>query len=250
MKLLIQIRTSTRPQRSATRFKSLPPAPINPCHFFHSDCQKQELLSAKEQSPGPCSAMVLRFRRLVSHSNSGALAYPERRQLLAVTLLLLLLCTSLRVSDCSGSAATGPGAVSFAANSASSEGEFQAPALDPGGWEVKKFEQVQRCLACRFVQETAVGNTDELAVSSKDFGQIMLKTCPSLPSFLRPACNDASAAINRMQSSAAHSDICHSSSACSVPLLDPFETAKLLASACEPSRCTIYHHVSRSTPTA
>jgi hypothetical protein len=159
-------------------------------------------------------------------------------------LLLALLLATVRGTDSAGGAAAAAAKVSFAANSAGSDGEFQAPALDAGGWEMKKFEQVQRCLACRYVQETAASSTGAPAASSKLFGAKLLETCPSLPPFLRAACNDASAAISRMKRSAAHGDVCHAAGVCSVPLVDPFETAALLASACEPSRCTIYHHVS------
>jgi hypothetical protein len=93
-------------------------------------------------------------------------------RLLALTLLLIVLqfCPSVAASA---------GEVSFAATSAAADGEFQAPALNPEGWEVKKFEQVQRCLACRYVQETAGSDGSS---SSQSFARIMLQTCPSLPS--------------------------------------------------------------------
>jgi hypothetical protein len=133
--------------------------------------------------------------------------------------------------------------VSFAANSAGSDGEFQPPALNPDGWEVKKFEQVQRCMACRYAQETAAGSADAGGATSAAFGSIMMRTCPSLPPFLKAPCNDAAAALNKMPSTAALSDLCHAAKVCSVPMVDPFETAKFLASSCDPSRCTIHHHV-------
>ncbi len=169
----------------------------------------------------------------------------KRRFSLAPALLLYLLQASLRIVDSSHGTAAATGGVSFAANSAGSDGEFQAPELNPQGWEVKKFEQVQRCLACRYVQETAAGDVESNEASSKVFGKLMTQSCPSLPPFVRGPCNDAAAAIKRMSAASASSDICHSAMVCSVPLIDPFETAKLLASTCEPSRCTIYHHVSQ-----
>jgi hypothetical protein len=174
-------------------------------------------------------------------TNACVLARFKSRRLLATVLFIVLVQASLCLSH---SAAPAAGEVSFTAKSAGSNGEYQAPAMDPGGWEVRKFEQVQRCLACRYVQETAAGSTDELATSSKVFGKIMLETCPSLPPFLRAPCNDASAAITRMEVFASPTDVCHAAGACSVPLVDPFETAKLLASPCQPPGCTIYHHVS------
>ncbi len=167
----------------------------------------------------------------------------KRRFSLAPALLLYLLQASLRIVDSSHDTAAATGGVSFAANSAGSDGEFQAPELNPQGWEVKKFEQVQRCLACRYVQETAAEDVESDEASSKIFGKLMTQSCPSLPPFVRGPCNDAAAAINRMSAASASSDICHAAMVCSVPLIDPFETAKLLASTCEPSRCTIYHHV-------
>jgi hypothetical protein len=135
--------------------------------------------------------------------------------------------------------------VSFSVNSAASDGEFQAPALNPEGWEVKKFEQIQRCLVCRFAQETAAGSADDGSSSSKLFGKLLFRTCPSLPHFLRAPCSDAAAAVSGLSPTPAFGDICHAAKVCSVPLIDPFESAKLLASSCEPSRCTIHHHVSR-----
>ena len=174
----------------------------------------------------------------------------RRRPSLAMALLLVLLQTLTRIVDSSHNTPAAAGGVSFAANSAGSDGEFQAPQLNPQGWEVKKFEQVQRCLACRYVQETAAGDFVSDAASSNAFGKLMLQTCPSLPPFARGPCNDAAAAINRMPAAAASSDICHAAMVCSVPLIDPFETAKLLASTCEPSRCTIYHHASGLASTA
>ena len=174
----------------------------------------------------------------------------KRRFLLAPALLLYLLQASLRIVDSSHDTAAATGGVSFAANSAGSDGEFQAPELNPQGWEVKKFEQVQRCLACRYVQETAAEGVESDEASSKIFGKLMTQSCPSLPPFVRGPCNDAAAAINRMSAASASSDICHAAMVCSVPLIDPFETAKLLASTCEPSRCTIYHHASGLASTA
>jgi hypothetical protein len=182
-----------------------------------------------------------------SSSNACVSARFKSRRLLDTVLFIVLLQASLRLSH---SAVPAAGEVSFTAKSAGSNGEYQAPAMDPDGWEVRKFEQVQRCLACRYVQETAAGSTYELSTSSKVFGKIMSETCPSLPSFLRAPCNDASAAITRLEVSAAPSDVCHAAGACSVPLLDPFETAKLLASPCQPPGCTIYHHVSGCTSAA
>jgi hypothetical protein len=190
------------------------------------------------------------LRCLVARPSCRALLCLRRRRVVALTLLLVLLHASMRSTDCAGGAADAAAQVSFAANSAGSDGEFQAPALDPGGWEVRKFEQVQRCLACRYVQETAASSTAAPVPSSKLFGAKLLETCPSLPPFLRAACNDAFAAINSMKRSASLGDVCHAAGVCSVPLVDPFETATLLASACEPSRCTIYHHVSRFARTA
>jgi hypothetical protein len=174
----------------------------------------------------------------------------SRRQLLALALLLVLLQACPQAIDCSPAAAVDAGEVAFAANSAASDGEFQAPALHPEGLEVKKFEQMQRCLVCRFVQETATatGNADDSSAPSKVFGTLLLRTCPSLPSFLRAPCSDAAAAVSGLAANAATSDICHAAKVCSVPLIDPFESAKLLATSCQPSRCTIHHHVSRRSP--
>ncbi len=167
-----------------------------------------------------------------------------RRPWFALALLLVLLQACPRTTDCSSGAAAGAGEVSFTSNSAASDGEFQAPALNPEGWEVKKFEQIQRCLVCRYAQETATGNGDEGSLSSEQFGKLLLRTCSSLPAFLRAPCSDAASTVGSLKATTALSDICHAAKVCSVPLIDPFETAKLLASSCEPSRCTIYHQVS------
>jgi hypothetical protein len=107
---------------------------------------------------------------------------------------------------------------------------------------------VQRCLVCRYVQETATGDADDRTLSSKEFGKLLLRTCPSLPNFLRTPCSEAAAAVSSSAANPALNDICHAAKVCSVSLIDPFESAKLLASSCEPSRCTIHHHVSRPPP--
>jgi hypothetical protein len=169
-----------------------------------------------------------------------------RRSSAEALVLFVLLLHAAQTSVAAPSAedcATSAREVSFAANSAGSDGEFQPPALNPEGWEVKKFEQVQRCMTCRYAQETSAGSADAGGATSAAFGSIMMRTCPSLPPFLKTPCNDAAAAINKMPSTAALGDLCHAAKVCSVPMVDPFETAKFLASSCDPSRCTIHHHV-------
>jgi hypothetical protein len=180
--------------------------------------------------------MIIWFR--CADVGTNALFLSSLRRSYAQVLVVLVLL--LQASKTTVAAAR---EVSFAANYAGSDGEFNAPVLNPEGWELKKFEQVQRCMACRYAQETAAGNADEGGSTSEAFGKVMMSTCPSLSPFLKAPCNDAAVAIKKMPSTAALSDICHAANVCSVSMVDPFETAKFLASSCEPSRCTIHHHV-------